>query len=214
MTDGQKNGIGGENDTASEANPRLRRRNATVAMAVGGVFVAMVGVAFAAVPLYQLFCQVTGYGGTTQRADIESDRVLDRKITIRFDANVNRGLAWDFKPAQRSVTLNMGETTQVAYVAENTGNRDTVGTSVFNVTPFEAGAYFNKIDCFCFTEQPLKPGESIDMPVVFFIDPAMDEDENLKHVKEITLSYTFYLADKPEDSVAARPDEDNSNNSL
>lgn len=196
------------------AAKELKRRNLRVAVVMGGVFVSMVGVAFAAVPLYQLFCQVTGYGGTTQRADGDAERIIDREITIRFDANVNRKLTWDFKPLQRTVKLKMGETTQVAYSAKNVGESGNVGTSVFNVTPFEAGSYFNKIDCFCFTEQPLKPGESVEMPVVFFIDPAMDEDENLRHVKEITLSYTFYPAEEPDDTVASRPDEDPSNNKL
>ncbi|NRG19797.1 cytochrome c oxidase assembly protein [Rhizobiales bacterium] len=192
----------------------LRRRNLTVAVVMGGVFVSMVGAAFAAVPLYQLFCQVTGYGGTTQRAEGGAENVIDREITVRFDANVNPKLTWNFKPLQRTVKLKMGETTQIAYIAENVGEIGNVGTSVFNVTPFEAGSYFNKIDCFCFTEQPLKPGESVEMPVVFFIDPAMDEDENLSHVKEITLSYTFYPAEEPDDTVASRPDEDPSNNKL
>ncbi|MXN66114.1 cytochrome c oxidase assembly protein [Stappia sp. GBMRC 2046] len=192
----------------------LRRRNLAVAVVMGGVFVSMVGAAFAAVPLYQLFCQVTGYGGTTQRAEGESERIIDREITVRFDANVNPKLPWTFKPLQRTVKLKVGETTQIAYSAENEGDRNTVGTSVFNVTPFEAGSYFNKIDCFCFTEQPLKPGESVEMPVVFFIDPAIDEDDTLRHVKEITLSYTFYPAEETDDAVASRPDGEPSNNKL
>ena len=174
----------------------------------------MIGAAYAAVPLYQLFCQVTGYGGTTQRAEADSDVVIDRKITIRFDGNVNPALKWKFKPEQRSVTLKMGETAQIAYVATNTGTDSSVGTSVFNVTPNEAGSYFNKIQCFCFTEQKLEGGESLEMPVVFFVDPEMDKDPNLKHVKEITLSYTFYPAEEPVKPVAARAESPSANDRL
>lgn len=183
----------------------LSRSNRRLALAVGGVFFAMVGVAYAAVPLYELFCRVTGYGGTTQRADAGADTVIDRTITIRFDANVNSKLGWEFKPLQRTITLKMGETAEVAYYAANKGATGSVGTSVFNVTPFEAGAYFNKIECFCFTEQELASGESVEMPVVFFVDPEMDKDEDLKHVKEITLSYTFFPAANAEEPVAAVP---------
>lgn len=178
--------------------------NLRVAFICGGIFTAMVGASFAAVPLYQLFCQVTGFGGTTQRADSDSSIVIDRKITVRFDGNINGALPWNFKPLQRSVTLRMGESTQVAYEAANKGGETTFGTSVFNVTPLEAGAYFNKIQCFCFTEQALAAGESVEMPVVFFVDPAMDEDPDLKYVKEITLSYTFYPVEHPVKPVAAK----------
>lgn len=188
------------------SDTRLQRSNRRVAIAVFGGVVAMTGMAYAAVPLYELFCQVTGYGGTTQRAETSFGEVIDRKITVRFDGNVNAALPWKFGPEVRSVTLKMGETTQMAYSATNQGAAATVGTSTFNVTPFEAGAYFNKIDCFCFTEQPLASGESVEMPVVFFVDPDMDKDPKLKHIKEITLSYTFFPAKQPETPVAARPD--------
>ncbi|WP_029060215.1 cytochrome c oxidase assembly protein [Stappia stellulata] len=188
----------------ASSDSRLQRSNRRVAIAVLGGVVAMTGMAYAAVPLYELFCQVTGYGGTTQRADASYGEVIDREITVRFDGNVNSALPWKFGPQVRTVTLKMGETTQMAYAATNEGAATTVGTSTFNVTPFEAGAYFNKIDCFCFTEQPLASGESIDMPVVFFIDPDMDKDPALKHIKEITLSYTFFPAREPETPVAAR----------
>ncbi len=181
------------------------RRNKMVAFFCVGFLTLMLGAAYAAVPLYQMFCAVTGFGGTTQRADAGSDTILDRKITVRFDGNVNGKLPWTFKPAQRTVELNMGETRQVAYLATNNGYLPSTGTSIFNVTPFEAGSYFNKIECFCFTEQMLKSGETIEMPVVFFIDPDMDLDENLKNVKEITLSYTFFPVDAPEEPVAAAP---------
>lgn len=180
------------------------RRNRTVGLACAGLFACMIGAAYAAVPLYSLFCQVTGFGGTTQVADAESERVIERKITVRFDGNVNHEMNWKFKPVQRSVTMKMGETAQIAYVAMNMSDKRTVGTSVFNVTPNEAGAYFNKLECFCFTEQALEPGETVEMPVVFFVDPDMDKDSELDHVKEITLSYTFFPVETPEKPVAAR----------
>lgn len=190
----------------TEQSSTQSRSNRKVAFACLGMFSFMVGAAYAAVPLYDLFCRVTGFGGTTQVADQASDVVIDRKITIRFDGNVNNGLPWDFKPEQRSVTLKMGESAQLAYVATNVGEGHTTGTSTFNVTPLSAGIYFNKLDCFCFTEQPLEAGESVEMPVVFFVDPEMDKDPELKHVKEITLSYTFFPVEEPEQPVAARAD--------
>lgn len=182
----------------------MARSNRKVAVVCASVFGLMVGAAYAAVPLYDLFCRVTGFGGTTQIATAESDVVIDRMITVRFDGNVNHSLPWKFKPAQRSVTLKMGESAQLAYLATNTGQQTTVGTSTFNVWPPSAGAYFNKLDCFCFTEQKLESGETVEMPVVFFVDPEMDKDPELKHVKEITLSYTFFPVEEPEQPVAAR----------
>jgi cytochrome c oxidase assembly protein subunit 11 len=179
------------------------RSNRKVAVICAGVFVCMVGASFAAVPLYNLFCRVTGFGGTTQVANAASDVVIDRKITIRFDGNVSHQLPWSFKPEQRTVTLRMGETAQLNYVATNTGDMKTVGTSTFNVSPPTAGIYFNKLQCFCFTEQALESGESVEMPVVFFVDPDMDMDPELKAVKEITLSYTFFPVEEPERPVAA-----------
>jgi len=184
----------------------LARRNRKLAVTCVGVFAMMIGASYAAVPLYDLFCRVTGFGGTTQVADVASDVVIDRKITVRFDGNVNHGLPWSFKPEQRSVTLKMGESAQLAYVAKNVSEGRTVGTSTFNVSPPTAGAYFNKLACFCFTEQALESGETIEMPVVFFVDPEMDKDPELKSVKEITLSYTFFPVEQPERPVAARAD--------
>jgi cytochrome c oxidase assembly protein subunit 11 len=182
----------------------LTRKNRKVAVVCAGMFGLMVGAAYAAVPLYDLFCKVTGFGGTTQVADYESDIVIDRMITVRFDGNVSSALPWKFKPEQRSVTFKMGETATLAYLATNTGSQTTVGTSTFNVSPPTAGIYFNKLDCFCFTEQALKAGETVEMPVVFFVDPEMDKDPELEHVKEITLSYTFFPVEQPERPVAAR----------
>lgn len=184
--------------------PRARGKRMT-ALIAGAVVVGMVGMSYAAVPLYDLFCRVTGYGGTTQRADTGADRVLDRWVTIRFDANIARDLGWKFAPEQRSVRIRIGETSEVAYRAENLNAEPTTGSAVFNVTPEVAGAYFNKIACFCFTEQTLKAGEAVDMPVVFFVDPAIAEDKNLDFIDTITLSYTFYRADTPEEPVAAAP---------
>ncbi|PVB63067.1 cytochrome c oxidase assembly protein [Labrenzia sp. 011] len=190
-----------------QSTPNLSRSNRTVAIACGGVFAMMVGAAYAAVPLYNLFCSVTGFGGTTQVADAESDMVIDRTITVRFDGNVNHALPWKFRPVHRSVTLKMGETAQLLYEATSTGTEPTVGTSTFNVSPPTAGIYFNKLQCFCFTEQRLEAGETVEMPVVFFVDPDMDNDPELKSVKEITLSYTFFPVEQPERPVAARVDK-------
>jgi len=179
------------------------RSNLVVGASCLAVFAAMVGVSFAAVPLYAMFCQVTGYGGTTQRVTQYSDTVLDRDITIRFDANVSGGLPWDFKPEQRDVTLKIGETTQIAYSAQNLFNIPTSGRASFNVSPPLAGSYFNKVECFCFTDTTLKPGETLDMPVVFYIDPEIVNQPELAHIKTITLSYTFFPIE-PESPVAAK----------
>ncbi len=167
------------------------RKNRKLALALAGVVLTMIAAAYAAVPLYDLFCRVTGYGGTVRKAETAATRVTDREVVIRFDANVS-GLAWSFKPAVTELKLKAGEVGQIAYVAQNHSDKMSVGTSVFNVTPAAAGAYFNKIECFCFTSQPLKPGEETRMPVQFFIDPAIEEDSDLDAVRTITLSYTFF----------------------
>lgn len=169
-------------------------RNRAVAMVAVGVVAGMVGLAYASVPLYRLFCQVTGYGGTTQRAEAAGEVVADRKITVRFNADVNSRLPWRFAPEQREVTLAIGETGLAFYRATNQSAETVTGTATFNVTPFKAGPYFNKIECFCFTEQALEPGQSVDMPVTFFVDPAILEDPDLADVHTITLSYTFFRA--------------------
>jgi cytochrome c oxidase assembly protein subunit 11 len=157
------------------------------------VFVGcMLGAAYAAVPLYQLFCQVTGYNGTTQRVEQYSDTVLDQTMRVTFDANTSNGLNWEFKAVDRSVQPRIGETIQINYTATNRSPVATTGTAVFNVTPMEAGAYFNKVQCFCFTETTLQPGETLEMPVVFFVDPEIVKAEETRNIKTITLSYTFY----------------------
>ncbi len=174
----------------------LNKRNTRVGLAVFVGALAMLGAAYAAVPLYRLFCQMTGYGGTTQRARAAADHVVANTVRVRFDANVN-GLPWAFEPDQRVITVKLGQTAQISYTARNLSNATTTGTAAFNVTPDIAGAYFNKLQCFCFTEQTLKAGQSVHMPVTLFVDPAMLEDASAKGVPEITLSYTFYPAKKP-----------------
>lgn len=180
-----------------------RASNASI-FAGCAVFVAgMVGAAYASVPLYQLFCQVTGYNGTTQRVEQYSETVLDKSIQVTFDANISSGLNWTFKPA-RAVNPKIGETVKVEYSVTNRSSEPTTGTATFNVTPMEAGAYFNKVECFCFTEQTLQPGESVQMPVLFFIDPDIATAEETKRIKTITLSYTFYPKEPSTKPVAAR----------
>ena len=176
-------------------------RNRKTAMIVGAVVAGMVGLSFAAVPAYRAFCQITGFDGTTQRAEKAADRVLARKIVIRFDATVNQGLDWTFKPEQVDQTLHVGETGLAFYRARNLTDRAVTGRATFNVQPAKAGVYFKKIECFCFTEQTLKAGETASMPVTYFIDPAIADDPNLDDVQTITLAYTFFPWD--DDGAAA-----------
>ncbi len=166
----------------------------TTAVLCAAVVAGMVGLSFAAVPLYRIFCQATGFGGTTQRAEKPADRVLDRKVTVRFDANVGNGLGWRFRPVTREVTLRVGETGEAHFSAENIMDAQATGTASFNVTPEQAGVYFTKIACFCFTDQTLKAGEKTDMPVIFYVDPKIAEDRSLDYIDTITLSYTFFPA--------------------
>lgn len=180
----------------------LPRRHRRVAMICASVVVAMVGMAYAAVPLYRLFCQVTGYGGTTQRAERPSNMILAQTVNVRFDSNVSRGLNWEFTPLQRTIDVRVGENTLVYYKARNLSDHPLTGTASFNVAPDGVGAYFNKLECFCFTEQTLQPGESIEMPVSFFVDPAMMDDKDARRIRQITLSYTFYGAE-PRGNIAA-----------
>lgn len=155
----------------------------------------MAGASYAAVPLYKLFCQATGYGGTTQRAAAPSAAPLGNTITVRFDANTSR-LPWSFAPVERTLDVRIGETTLAFYRALNTSDRPVTGTATFNVTPEIAGSYFYKIECFCFTEQTLDPGQSVDMPVSFYVDRRILDDPDAKHLSQITLSYTFYPVPK------------------
>ena len=162
----------------------------------------MLMLAFASVPLYRMFCQVTGYAGTTQKAAKPSDVVLDRRMTVRFDASVSPGLDWTVQPVALMQTVRIGETSLAYYRATNNSSKTLVGTAAFNVTPEQTGGFFNKLECFCFTEQRLEPGQSIDMPVSYFIDPAIVTDKDAGHVSMITLSYTFYVVENPKISTA------------
>ncbi|WP_353857536.1 cytochrome c oxidase assembly protein [Azospirillum formosense] len=181
----------------------LRRKNRLFMAGLFGLVFGMVGLAYASVPLYALFCQVTGFGGTTQRADAAPARQVDRVIKVRFNADVNQSLPWRFKPEQKELTVKLGEMGLAAYQAANRTDRATVGTALYNVTPDKVGKYFNKIECFCFTEQVLEPGQSVDMPVAFFVDPALADDPAMEDVTTITLSYTFFRA-KDETQVLAQ----------
>jgi cytochrome c oxidase assembly protein subunit 11 len=173
-------------------------KNRKVAFVSAAVVAGMIGLAYASVPLYRMFCQVTGFGGTTQRAEAAPEKTIDRRMTILFDANTAGSLPWTFEPVQRSLEVKVGEENFAYYRATNKSNHAVTGSAVFNVTPDTAGAYFNKIQCFCFTEQTLKAGESVEMPVSFFVDPAIAEDHGLDKVTTITLSYTFYPAGEPD----------------
>ncbi len=171
------------------------RSNWVIAAGCLAFFAGMVGMSYAAVPLYQIFCQVTGFGGTTQRVEQASDRILDRTITVRFDANTAGGIPWEFKPVQREITMKIGETVKVSYAAKNLFSEAAAGRATFNVTPQFAGAYFNKMECFCFTDTELAPGGTLDMPVVFFVDPDIVEAPEMTDLTAITLSYTFFPID-------------------
>ncbi len=170
-------------------------RNRQIALGLGVMAVGMLGLAFASEPLYRLFCQVTGYGGTTQVANnVQATSIdTDRMVTIRFDSNVNHKLPWRFTPIQKQMKVKVGESVLALYEATNTSNKTLVGTATFNVTPYTAATHFNKIECFCFTEQLLRPGEKIQMPVAFFIDPEIVADRDADDLSTITLSYTFFL---------------------
>ena len=181
----------------------LARKNRRLMAALLAVVAVMVGGSYAAVPLYRIFCQVTGFGGTTNVAERPSGAVSARVMHIRFDATVN-GLPWAFQPVQREVKTHVGENTLVFYSAENHSREPVTGTATFNVTPLKAGQYFSKIECFCFTEQRLGAGESVEMPVAFFIDPAIEKDRNMDDVTTITLSYTFYPVQE-KDEEATKP---------
>tara|TARA_R110002096_G_scaffold119038_4_gene257756 strand:- start:7468 stop:8049 length:582 start_codon:yes stop_codon:yes gene_type:complete len=166
----------------------------------------MLTMSFAAVPFYNWFCKVTGFAGFTQRVVSESDVVLDREITIRFDASLDSNMPWEFKPVQRKTTLRIGETGLAFYEAYNPTDQVIAGSASFNVFPFSAGAYFNKIQCFCFELQVLQPGERVQMPVTFYVDPEIVNDREAKFVNSITLSYTFYQTDVPEQQASLATD--------
>ena len=168
----------------------------------------MLGLSFAAVPFYDWFCRVTGFGGVTQKAVAPSDRLIDRDISIRFDASLASDMRWEFKPEQHSMTLRIGENGLAFYEAYNPTDEVITGTASFNVYPYAAGYYFNKIDCFCFEQQVLQPGERVQMPVSFFVDPEMLNDKEAAYIHTITLSYTFHVTDSPtEHASLATPNQ-------
>jgi cytochrome c oxidase assembly protein subunit 11 len=175
----------------------LRRRDLLVAAACGAFVAAMVGMSFAAVPLYDWFCRATGFGGTTQVASVAPTAVGGRRVTVRFDANVGRGLPWRFEPEQTSVDVRLGEVVTAFYRITNQSARAIVAQAAYNVTPTTAGVHFSKLECFCFTEQRLDPGETRDMPVVFFVEPALADDPQMRDLNTITLSYTFFPVREP-----------------
>ena len=187
---------------------KTERSNRLVAAVCAAFFGGMVGAAYASVPLYKLFCQVTGYGGTTQRVDQYSDRILDRTITVRFDTNTSGGIGWEFAPVERDMTMKIGETVEAKFRVTNLLNTPASGRATFNVVPELAGAYFNKVECFCFTDTTLKPGETLDMPVVFYVDPAIVDIPELRDIRTITLSYTYFpTAGENPVAAAAKPAE-------
>ena len=171
------------------------QKNTKTALTLFIIAGGMIGLAFASVPLYQLFCQVTGYGGTTVTAVIKPNQELAvgaPLITILFDSNVDKDLPWSFTPNQNKISVRIGEESLVSYTAKNLGKRPVIGTATFNVTPHKAGQYFQKIECFCFTEQKLVPGQEVSMPISFFVDPDILQDSSAMDVRNITLSYTFF----------------------
>ncbi len=178
-----------------------KRRNARTGVVLTGIVAGMIGLSFASVPLYRLFCQVTGYGGTTQVAEAAPGAVAERVIKVRFNADIGPGLPWYFKPVQREIALRVGESGLATFRARNLSDIAVTGTSTFNVTPLKAGQYFNKVQCFCFTKQRLAAGQELDMAVSFFVDPEILSDRNLDEVTTITLSYTFFRA--PSDVTTA-----------
>jgi cytochrome c oxidase assembly protein subunit 11 len=189
------------NDTSRQPT-RKGGRDLVVAAACGAFVALMVGMAYASVPFYNWFCRTTGFGGTTQVASVAPAGMLDRKVTVRFDANIGPGLPWRFEPEVSSVDLRVGEVATVYFTILNESARATLGQAAYNVAPPTVGAYFTKINCFCFTEQRLKPGEKREMAVVFFVDPALAKDSDQDDLNTITLSYTFFPVREPERPAA------------
>ncbi len=176
----------------------LGKRNRRILTATLVVVAAMVALSFASVPLYRAFCKVTGWGGVTKQATVAPTQVLSREMTVQFNADVDSTLPWAFKPDLWQAKARIGQRVLISYTAENHGRTPIAGSAVYNVTPLKAGKYFNKIQCFCFSEQVLEPGQKVHMPVLFFIDPKIMDDAELRDLKTITLSYTFYRQDSPQ----------------
>lgn len=198
------------NAPAPGNDKRPLRRDVVIAACCGVFVAAMVGAAYASVPLYSLFCKVTGFGGTPLVSERAPDHVLGRSLTIRFDSNVTPGLPWKFVPEQNSIQLRIGEVATVHYKVINQAAREITAQASYNVTPPQVGAYFNKINCFCFTEQTMKPGETREMTVVFYVDPSIAKDRDQNDLNTITLSYTFYRLPESERPVAEAPDRNSS----
>ncbi|NVD28451.1 cytochrome c oxidase assembly protein [Parasphingorhabdus flavimaris] len=191
------------------AKTSLSGKNLRSGMMAGAMGLGMLGLGFAAVPLYEVFCRVTGYGGTTQRvgeAQAATIEATSQVMSIRFDSNVNSALPWSFKPEQAVDRVSVGARDMAIFIATNESDQPVVGTATFNVTPLLAGKYFNKVQCFCFSEQMLKPGQTVRMPVLYYVDPAIMEDPETKDIKEITLSYTFYRSTDEQAVDAANGD--------
>ena len=176
----------------------IEKKNKKVLAITLGLVCAMIALSFASVPIYRRLCQVTGWGGTTQTVAVNTSKVYDREIIVQFNADTDPHLPWSFKPDQRSVKVKVGQNAIISYFAENKGNLPIAGTAIHNVTPLKAGQYFNKTQCFCFGQQILQPGQKVHMPVTFFIDPKIMDDHDLRDLKTITLSNTFYRHASPE----------------
>jgi cytochrome c oxidase assembly protein subunit 11 len=186
------------------ANRALQRRHRTLALGCAALVVAMVGAAYASVPLYRLFCQVTGFDGTPRIAAGPSATVLNQTVTIRFDGNVTPGLPWHFEPVQNTIQVKIGENNLAFFRATNMSDQPVRGTAIYNVFPEIAAVYFNKVQCFCFTEQLLQPGETVEFPVSFFVDPQIVNDRDARTVTHITLSYTFNSMPTPKPGIAEK----------
>lgn len=185
----------------------------TVAQTVA-VVIFMGGLAWASVPLYDWFCRVTGFGGVTGVSEVAPEDVLDQTITIRFDGSLNNHMPWEFKPVVREMEVRIGESGLAFYEAYNPTDRPVAGSASYNVTPYQAGGFFNKIQCFCFEEQVLMPGERVQMPVTFYVDPEIVDDREGQYIHTITLSYTFYEIDLPEDTASVQTGSENPDTSL
>lgn len=184
---------------AATLSPDVARRNRKAAILALCFAGGMLGMGYAAVPLYRIFCEATGFGGTTMKvseADASAVAVTDKQIVVRFDSNVSSALPWRFKPVNPTEKITIGARDMAEFTAENLSSRPVSGTATFNVTPVQAGRYFAKVQCFCFTEQTLQPGEKVRMPVIYYVDPAILTDPDTKDIEEITLSYTFYPLDR------------------
>lgn len=185
-------------------SPDPSSRNRRFLIGFSALALLMVGAGYASVPLYNIFCKVTGYGGTTQTAEVGADQVLERMMTVRFDASTSRGLDWEFRPLQLEQKIHVGENSLARFRAINHSDKPITGMASYNITPQKAGAYFVKLECFCFTEQTLQPGESVDMPVIYYVAPEIAEEARLDDIKTITLSYTFFEKESDKTQKSAR----------